>query len=148
MGLLDDAPLPWLAWEPENYGKDKKYPGKESALQASCYKLAKYLPGDPIVFHVANERRTNVIMTSTGRKISPAGSALKAQGVVAGIPDLVIASARGPFHGLVVELKVKGGRLSPEQRRQLWRFDREGWMTALVWNIDGMREVLDIYVNG
>ena len=37
-------------------------------------------------------------------------------GVKAGVPDVTIAIAAGGFHGLYVEMKAIGGRLSPEQR--------------------------------
>ncbi len=41
---------------------------------------------------------------------------LKAEGVLAGVPDLVFAEPRGVYHGLYVEMKrVTGGSVSDKQ---------------------------------
>ena len=42
---------------------------------------------------------------------------LKAEGVVAGVPDLFLAIPHGEYHGLWIEMKNgKAGRLSPSQK--------------------------------
>lgn len=44
----------------------------------------------------------------------------KAEGLKAGVPDILLPVARGGFHGLFIELKrVEGGKLSAEQGE--WR---------------------------
>jgi len=115
----------------KEFGKANKYIGKESSLQAACYKLCKHIPGNPLVFHVANERKTSMSR----------GAALKAQGVLSGVPDLLIAHARGEYNGLAVELKVKGGTLQDSQKYVLDWFEREGWYTAVAWSLDGFVEL-------
>ena len=42
---------------------------------------------------------------------------LKAEGVLAGMPDLFIAEIVGNFHGLFIEMKSEGGVLSQEQKK-------------------------------
>ena len=60
-------------------------------------------------FHCANGEKRDAI---TGAK-------LKAMGVLPGIPDLILISPRGLFHGL--EIKAQGGHLSEAQKRfQIW----------------------------
>lgn len=45
---------------------------------------------------------------------------LKQQGVRPGIPDIFLPCARGPFHGLYIEMKRrKGGRVSVDQQRMI-----------------------------
>ncbi len=119
----------------KEYGKEDKHEGKESALQSSCYKMVKRIKGSPLVFHVPNQRQQSSIR----------GGIWKAQGVVAGIPDLVIPHARGGYNGLAVELKVKGGRLTDDQKMVIDRFEKEGWKTALVWSRNGMKELITEY---
>lgn len=121
----------------KEYGKDKKYKGKESKLQVSCYRLLHYKANHPLVWHTANERRTS----------PQRGRALKAQGVKAGIPDLLCAEARGGYHGLAIELKVQGGTLSQHQKAILEYFDKQGWFAAVVWSIEGMKELIEEYWN-
>lgn len=43
------------------------------------------------------------------------GRHLKAQGVKRGVPDLCLPVARGPYHGLYIEMKTETGRPTPEQ---------------------------------
>jgi hypothetical protein len=44
---------------------------------------------------------------------------LKAEGVKAGVPDIFIPAPRGKLHGLFVEVKAEGGRLSAAQERMM-----------------------------
>jgi hypothetical protein len=52
---------------------------------------------------------------------------LKAEGVKRGVPDMWLPVARGDCHGLVIELKAKGGRPTPEQRVWLAALEAQGW---------------------
>lgn len=57
---------------------------------------------------------------------------LKAEGVLAGVPDLVVAEPRGRWHGLFVEVKKPGvGRLSDAQRRRIVELDERGYATLV-----------------
>jgi hypothetical protein len=56
---------------------------------------------------------------------------LKRTGVKRGVPDLCLPVARGGFHGLYVEMKrLKGGRLSPEQKHWLNELSAQGYETT------------------
>lgn len=53
---------------------------------------------------------------------------LKQQGVKPGIPDIFLPCARGPFHGLYIEMKRrKGGRVSVEQKKMLLALRAQGY---------------------
>lgn len=53
---------------------------------------------------------------------------LKAEGVVAGVPDLFLAVARGQSHGLWIEMKNgKAGRVSEHQHYMLDALARQGY---------------------
>ena len=53
---------------------------------------------------------------------------LKAEGVKAGVPDLVLAIPRGPYHGLYIEMKrIKGGRVSRDQVEWHERLRAQGY---------------------
>lgn len=44
---------------------------------------------------------------------------LKAEGVRAHVPDILLPAARGPWHGLFIEMKKDGGRVDPGQATYL-----------------------------
>ena len=53
---------------------------------------------------------------------------LKQQGVKPGIPDIFLPCARGPFHGLYIEMKRrKGGRVSVEQKKMILALRAQGY---------------------
>jgi hypothetical protein len=92
---------------------------------AALFEWARYMaatsPDLRLLFHVPNG----------GPRDARTGARLKAQGVKAGVPDVVLPVSRrragsGPngacYGGCYVELKVGRGRLSPAQ---------SGWLVAL-----------------
>lgn len=53
---------------------------------------------------------------------------LKQQGVKPGIPDIFLPCARGPFHGLYIEMKRRqGGRVSVDQKKMLLALRAQGY---------------------
>ena len=131
--------------EPIHYGQDKKYIGKEHSLQVACYNIFRHQLDRPFVFHPANERKTRTVTSKTGRKFSPEGMRLKAAGVVAGTPDLLINHPRGPYTGLAVEVKTKGDKPSEHQLYVLDWLARDGWYIAVVWNTEGAERLAKGY---
>jgi hypothetical protein len=71
------------------------------------------IPELALVFAVPNGGHRNEVVAKK----------LKAEGVKAGVPDLVWPVARGRHHGLFVEMKKLGGHASEGQRK---------WLTALL----------------
>ena len=82
-----------------------------------------------------------------GRRTTVTGARLHAEGVRAGIPDLVLALARGEWHGLWLEMKRrKGGFLSDPQREALLALKLEGYYTAVCYGWDEAREAILDYL--
>ncbi len=52
---------------------------------------------------------------------------MKAEGVKAGVPDYVLPVARGPFHGLAIELKTATGSASREQKQWIAGLRDQGY---------------------
>lgn len=70
-----------------------------------------------LLFHVPNGELRD---KATGEK-------LQRMGVKPGIPDLLLPVVSRGYHGFAIELKRKGGELSPEQVEWLDRFRDQGW---------------------
>lgn len=73
---------------------------------------------------------------------------LKAEGVVAGVPDLFLAVARGQSHGLWIEMKNgKVGRVSDAQQQQLLLLSHMGYEVAVCRTFDEFREKVQGYLH-
>ena len=68
-----------------------------------------------------------------GKRHPSVARKLKAEGVKAGVPDIVIPQrGSSPYSGMVIEMKRRqGGRLTAEQRQWLDYFRSEGWLTLV-----------------
>lgn len=72
---------------------------------------------------------------------------LKAEGVVSGVPDLFIPEPLGQYHGLFVEMKVKGGRLRDTQKGMIGNLEGRGYKCAVCWSFDDFMKVVNEYFN-
>lgn len=66
-----------------------------------------------------------------GNRDAITGAILKREGVTPGIPDIMIASANGVYHGLFIEMKKEGGRLSPSQKDVKAKLESEGYRVEM-----------------
>ena len=84
-----------------------------------------------------------------GRRDAITGARLKAEGVVAGVPDIFLAVPRQGFHGLYVELKrQKGGRLESSQEDIIARLRQAGYRVEVCKGWWEAREVIENYLTG
>lgn len=74
-------------------------------------------------------------------------SMLKATGMRPGYPDLILDKARGPFHGLRIELKTKkGGVLSADQKYWLQTLEEEGYCARVCHGHEVAMRVIEDYM--
>ena len=110
----------------------RQYP--EDDLQMA---VAQYLDLVSLAwFHVANERRTSV----------RAGARLKRKGVKAGVPDVLIFEPKGKYHGLALELKIKGNYMTLDQKHWFTRLEMKGWFCKCCYNFDEVQETVTNYL--
>lgn len=81
-----------------------------------------------------------------GYRSAITGARLKAEGVRAGIPDMFLAYPSGAFHGLFLELKVKGGRLSDSQKANIEKLRQQGYAVFVPYGFTEAREVIEKYL--
>lgn len=95
---------------------------------------------DGVTYHVPNG----------GARHKKTAADLKAQGVRAGVSDLVIASARGGWHGLYLEFKAEpphDAALADSQRVWLERMEARGYLAVLAKGVEEAKAVLSEYAS-
>ncbi|MNN12345.1 VRR-NUC domain protein [compost metagenome] len=69
-----------------------------------------------------------------GHRVKAVAGKLKAQGVKAGIPDLVLTMARGGFFGLYIEFKAtppNDAAISPSQNERIRKLNEQGYLAVV-----------------
>ena len=107
---------------------------REGLEQAALLKEIelRYLEVYELIFHVPNG----------GYRTKATAAKLKAQGVKAGIPDLVLPMARGGYFGLYIEFKatVDPAAVSPSQHACIRRLNEQGYLAIVC---RGHRDVIE-----
>lgn len=81
-----------------------------------------------------------------GYRNAVTGAILKAEGVLAGVSDLILLYPSGKYHGLCVEMKTPKGRQQETQRAFQRRVERAGYKYAICRGIDEFKEVISKYL--
>lgn len=81
-----------------------------------------------------------------GQRGKAQAARLKAEGVLAGIPDLFLPYALRGFHGLYIEMKVGANKPSAEQRRVMGLLEAAGYICRVCWSAEEARQVLLWYL--
>ncbi|UTV87513.1 VRR-NUC domain-containing protein [Cobetia amphilecti] len=91
-----------------------------------------------VVYHVPNG----------GKRNKKTAADLKMQGVRAGVSDLVVATARGGYHGVYIEFKAApphDAGLAKSQREWLEKMEANGYLAVLAKGVDEAKAVLVAY---
>lgn len=88
-----------------------------------------------LIFHVPNG----------GHRVKAVAAKLKAQGVKAGIPDLVLPMARGGFFGLYIEFKATppyDAVISDSQHERIRKLNAQGYLAVVCrGHFDAMEQI-------
>ena len=89
-----------------------------------------------MLFHIPNG----------GKRTKTEAARFRAAGVRSGVPDLFLPCSRGGFHGLWIEMKAMGGRVSREQERWQTELMGQGYMCAVCYGADAAIETIKKYM--
>lgn len=109
---------------------------RESQLQRACVTWFRLRYPDTVIFAIPNG----------GNRDAITGARLKAEGVLAGVPDLFIMKASCGCHGLFIELKVEGGRVQVSQLKFAEAASRAGYGVNVIRSFDEFVGVVDTYM--
>ena len=108
----------------------------ESVEQIALFKWADFARGKypslSLMYHIPNG----------GKRTLQAGGKLKSEGLRAGVPDICLPVPSGGYHGLYIELKVHGGRVSKEQKQWLSDLSAEGYKALICYGFDEAKDTI------
>lgn len=107
----------------------------EDNLQQWCVQFFHSQYPGKIIAAVPNGARTSMSVAVR----------LKRTGLLKGFPDLIIPHPVGPFHGLFVELKVKGNYPSPEQKQILSLLEKQCYKVAVIYTLEDFQALVKEY---
>lgn len=82
-----------------------------------------------------------------GMRNAIVGAKLKAEGVLAGVADLLLLEANWEYRGLAIEFKTEEGRQSKAQEEWQRYITGRGWEYVIVRSIDQFIKVVNDYFN-
>lgn len=109
----------------------------EHKIQVACVNWFRYVYPKSIIYAIPNGGQRNAVTASK----------LKAEGVLAGVPDLFVAEARNNFHGLYLEMKNgKAGRVSDHQRDMMEQLQNKGYKCVVCRSFDDFEKEVKEYM--
>ena len=76
------------------------------------------------------------------------GARMKREGILAGVSDIMLPVARKGFHGLYIELKVKGGKLSDNQKWWTEETSKQGYYSTVCFGWIEAKGIIEKYLEG
>lgn len=111
----------------------------ESAIQQQCVRW----------FAIAHRNLSGVLFSvpNEGKRSRSNANRMKAQGIVSGVADLVLAVARGGFHGLFIEMKSEKGRQTDNQKRFQADVEKQGYKYIICHGFDEFTAEITKYLD-
>lgn len=107
----------------------------ESKLQQACVRWFRMQYPDKIIFAIPNG----------GKRDIREASRLKAEGVLAGVPDLFVAEPRHNICGLFIEMKFGDGKLTESQRQMMMKFHDRNYLAFRVATFHEFEKLINSY---
>lgn len=113
---------------------------KESVEQVDLMKWAEYQSGKypelELLHHIPNGGSRNKLEAYN----------LKLQGVKSGVPDLCLPVARGGYHGLYIEMKVKPNKPSAHQKKWIENLSAQGYKAVVCYGWEEAAQIILDYM--
>lgn len=116
------------------------YPTEEEEQTAVMHwaeMMAGRWPELRLLFHIPNG----------GKRSKSEAVRFRAAGVRSGVPDLFLPCSRGGFHGLWIEMKAIGGRVSREQEQWRKELMEQGYMSVVCYGAAAAIEAIEKYMH-
>ncbi|CAB4177863.1 VRR-NUC domain containing protein [uncultured Caudovirales phage] len=108
----------------------------ESHLQQQCVKWLQFQYSSLVWFHVPNGGQRNIREAVR----------FKREGVKAGVADIILLRPNKSKHGLLIELKTKSGKQSPDQKEFQKQTEFWNYQYSVCRNLDEFMKCVNDYV--
>lgn len=116
----------------------RKHGHVESSIQSACVKWFRYQYPSLILAAIPNG----------GRRDKITGAIMKKEGVLAGMPDLLLLHPSGKYHGMAIEVKTTKGVQSDSQKEMQKRLTDEGYLYVVVRSFEEFVKKVEQYMIG
>lgn len=100
--------------------------------------VAQYLDWRHVLWcHVPNE----------GKRNYQTAAVLRSLGLKRGVPDILIFEPRGGYHGLAIEMKDNGGKLTEPQKQWLRALIDRGYKAGVCYSAESAIKVIERYLD-
>jgi len=114
----------------------------ESQEQQALFEWAAYAQGK------YPELALMLAIPNGGHRHKATAGRLKAEGVKAGVPDIMLPVARCGYHGLFIEMKrASGGKLSQDQKRWLDELYAQGYACVVCTSWETAKKHIEQYLD-
>lgn len=113
---------------------------KESDEQISLFQWAKLMQGQHPELSLLHS------IPNGGKRNIREAARLKREGALAGVSDIFLPVARGGFHGLYIELKIKGNKPSDNQQCWIDGVTKQGYMAKVCFGWVEAKGVIEGYL--
>jgi hypothetical protein len=113
----------------------------ESSEQQALFQWAKLSQGkypELALLHAVGNGNTRTSIAQ--------GARMKKEGVLAGVSDIFLPVSRGGFHGLYIELKVKGNTTSASQKWWIAETAKQGYCSKVCFGWIEAKDVIEKYL--
>lgn len=116
----------------------KKTRHEESRIQKSCVKWFRSQYPKLILFAIPNGGKRGLIEASI----------MKAEGVLAGVPDLLLLYPSNGYNGLFIEMKTEKGDTNPNQRKMIPLIQEAGYQVFICRSFNDFKQQVESYIHG
>lgn len=113
---------------------------KESDEQQALFQWAKLMQGKHPELSLLHS------IPNGGKRNAREASRLKREGALAGVSDIFLPVARKGFHGLYIELKIKGGKPSDNQKWWIAETSKQGYYSTVCFGWTEAKGVIERYL--
>lgn len=124
--------------EQKHVCKPRSHNDDEHLLQVACVKW--------FALQHRDKRHNLFAVPNGGRRDVTTGARLKAEGVLAGVADLILLRHKDIYGALLIELKTAAGRQSKAQRDWQRAIERDGYKYVVVRSLEDFIKAVNDYL--